>query len=289
MIHFRAHHHGEKPSGMSGRATSFHNLRRGKGFDLRKFEEKIRQFRKQTEKQKKKIRRFQKIKNDKDGYVMYIRYNGEYPADKTRGRKEAIPIAHIAMGLQSGYFSGPPLRGSNLRATWANYTKRATIPHKSGAGRPRTKKWPFEEKTLRENRAWLRNNINRIYTKYLNGDIQDLYTALRDMARRYTTKLRHMIAGMRSPSLAPATISRRESMQKAGASLAMGTTKPLVESGRMMHAVEARVMKRSKFTSAVENGEIDLIPWETYTAGYVRSEPEEGISVAEFLRMSGGI
>ena len=271
MIRFKPSRLRNKPSGVLGRATSFHSMRFGKGFSLSKFKEEVGRFRKWTDKQKKKARRLKKVMDDKSGYVMYVTYNGVYPAEEKR-RPAAIPVARVAMGLQTGYFKGPPKKGTNLAATRENYTQRATIPHKSGAGRPKTKKWPFEQKTFDESRSWLRTNINRAYRKYLDGKSHDLYTSLRDIARAYTVRIRKTIAAMESPELAPSTIEKREHMERNGHKFPMGVDKPLVETGRLMDAVEVKVMRRDRFTKLVEGGEIDLIQRSEYTAGYTPRE-----------------
>lgn len=166
-------------------------------------------------------------------YVFVTYYVGEYPSGDRGRRKAPIPVAVIANQLQNGY-----VRGFN-NAPAKIFT--------GGKGRPAIKKWPFEKQVLEESGNVLRRMAASAQRRYLKGRVKNLYDEMQIVAKKYQNLLRKKIMETVAPPLEDSTIRARRSRGRY-------STKPLLDTGRLVKSVRVKAYRQSTFTRLTSTG-----------------------------------
>lgn len=168
-------------------------------------------------------------------YTLVIGYKGEYPVEDGR-RNSPIPVAAVAAMLNSGIIGG------KTNTSWR--TK------KKSAGRPKIKKWDYEDRVLNEKvrgRNYVNSRISGIMKDLISGKTPNAYSPLLSLGFDIQKALKAKIWGMMSPKLADKTIQNRE---YRGAPY---SEKPLIETQRLVNSIFVKVFKTESITS-IENG-----------------------------------
>jgi hypothetical protein len=199
-------------------------------------------------------------------YTLVIGYKGEYPKEDGR-RKSPIPVSAIAAMLNSGII-GKNSGGFKANTSWR--TKKKSV------GRPKIKKWDYENKVINEKvrgRNHLNSRIQKIMRDVISGKEKSAYWPLLSIGFDLQKSLKAKIWGMMTPKLAHKTIENRE---YRGAPY---SEKPLIETQRLVDSIFVKVFRTDSVTS-IQNGSnpryvFEDIPTAKYDLGK-RGLPEGG-------------
>lgn len=198
-------------------------------------------------------------------YTLVIGYKGEYPEEDGR-RKSPIPVAEVAAMLNNGMI-GKNSGGLKANTSWR--TKKKSV------GRPKRKKWDYEDRVLNKKvggKNHINSRIKKIMRDVIDGKESNAYWPLLSVGFDLQKELKAKIWGMMTPKLALKTI---ENKKYRGAP---NPEKPLIETQRIVNSIFVRVFKTASITS-IENGKSNAYefidkPTATYDLGK-RGLPED--------------
>lgn len=201
-------------------------------------------------------------------YTLVIGYKGEYPVEDGR-RKSPIPVADVAAMLNSGII-GKNSGGVKANTSWRTKNR--------SAGRPKIKKWDYEDRVLNEKvrgRNYVNSRISGIMKDLIEGKTPNAYSPLLSLGFDIQKALKAKIWGMMSPKLADKTIQNRE---YRGAPY---SEKPLIETQRLVNSIFVKVFKTESMPS-IANGkntkyEFTDIPHANYRLGKRGLPEDDGI------------
>lgn len=193
-------------------------------------------------------------------YTLVIGYKGEYPVEKGR-RNSPIQVGAVAAMLNSGIIGG------KANTSWR--TKKKSV------GRPKRKKWDYEDRVLNKKvggKNYINSRIQKIMRDVIDGKEKNAYWPLLSVGFDIQKELKAKIWSMMTPKLALKTIENREYRG------VQNLEKPLIETQRLVNSIFVRVFKTTSITS-IENGKSNAYefidkPTATYDLGK-RGLPED--------------